>query len=140
MSEGLSGVQTISQQEGGGAEPRAAASGEIVAESQRQKAGASTLENVGAGLPSLPKKLIEKIKAGEYIDFASPRAMPQAFEGQMVVVQVAGLGAVHENDPGPGYVVPVFCRVCGCAGKRTPRTLSLWSGTNRNKFHLCTTR
>ena len=53
---------------------------------------------LGTGLPSLPKKLIDKILVGEYVDFAElppargkARAVPQALEGQIVVVQAADL-------------------------------------------------
>ena len=53
---------------------------------------------LGTGLPSLPKKLVDKILAGEYVDFAElppargkARAVPQALEGQIVVVQAADL-------------------------------------------------
>ena len=53
---------------------------------------------LGMGLPLLPKKLVDKILAGEYVDFAElpparvkARAVPQALEGQIVVVQVADL-------------------------------------------------
>ena len=53
---------------------------------------------LGTGLPFLPKKLMDKILAGEYVDFAElppargkARAVPQAQEGQIVVVQAADL-------------------------------------------------
>ena len=53
---------------------------------------------LGTGLPPLPKKLVDKILAGEYVDFAElppargkARAVPQALEGQIVVVQAADL-------------------------------------------------
>ena len=52
----------------------------------------------GEGLPSLPKKYVEKILAGEYIDFAElppakgkVKSIPNTVEGQIVVVQVADL-------------------------------------------------
>ena len=53
---------------------------------------------LGTGLPPLPKKLVDKILAGEYVDFAElppargkAQAVPQALEGQIVVVQTADL-------------------------------------------------
>ena len=53
---------------------------------------------LGTWLPSLPRKLIDKILAGEYVDFAElppargkARAVPQALEGRIVVVQAADL-------------------------------------------------
>ena len=46
----------------------------------------------------MPKKLVDKILAGEYVDFAElppargkARAVPQALEGQIVVDQAADL-------------------------------------------------
>lgn len=51
-----------------------------------------------AGLPELPKKLVAKILANEYIDFAElppargkARPAPQVLEGQVIVVQAADL-------------------------------------------------
>ena len=51
-----------------------------------------------AGLPALPKKLVEKIIANEYIDFGElppakgkVRALPAGLEGQVVLIQVADL-------------------------------------------------
>ena len=52
----------------------------------------------GVGLGALPKKLVEKIKANEYIDFTElppakgkSRPVPQSLEGQVLVVQAADL-------------------------------------------------
>ena len=54
--------------------------------------------NVGTGLPALPKKLVERIRANEYIDFADlppakgkSRPLPQSLEGHVIVVQAADL-------------------------------------------------
>ena len=54
--------------------------------------------NVGAGLPALPKKLVERIRANEYIDFADlppakgkSRPLLQSLEGHVIVVQAADL-------------------------------------------------
>ena len=58
----------------------------------------TTWVNVGPGLPALPKKLVQRIKANEFVDFAEfppakgkSRPLPQAFEGQAIVVQAADL-------------------------------------------------
>ena len=56
----------------------------------------SSLVQMGCGLPALPKKLIEKIEAGEYVDFTElppvkGKCRSQAFDGQIVVVQAADL-------------------------------------------------
>ena len=56
------------------------------------------LVTMGTGLPALPKKLVAKILANEYIDFAElppargkTRPASQALEGQVIVVQAADL-------------------------------------------------
>ena len=53
---------------------------------------------VGSGFPSLPRKLVTRIRANEYIDFADlppakgkSRPISQATEGQVLVVQAADL-------------------------------------------------
>ena len=57
-----------------------------------------TMIATGEGLPSLSKKFVEKILAGEFIDFADlppakgkDKSIPTAGEGQIVVVQAADL-------------------------------------------------
>lgn len=54
--------------------------------------------SVGMGLPSLPKKMVDRIQENEYIDLAElPPARgkshptPQAMDRQVIVVQVADL-------------------------------------------------
>ena len=56
------------------------------------------LVTIGTGLPALPKKLIARVLANEYIDFSElppakgkGRPMPHSLEGQVVVVQAAEL-------------------------------------------------
>ena len=58
----------------------------------------SSMVPTGEGLPSLPKKCVDKILAGEFMDFAElppakgkVKAIPQAGEGQIVVIQAADL-------------------------------------------------
>lgn len=50
----------------------------------------------GEGLPALPRKWVEKIQAGEYIDFAELppakgkiKTLPSSIEGQILVIQAA---------------------------------------------------
>ena len=52
----------------------------------------------GEGLPALPKKWVERIQAGDYIDFAElppakgkVKGTPSSLEGQILVVQAADL-------------------------------------------------
>ena len=59
---------------------------------------ASSLVAVGEGLPLIPKKLVEKIQAGEYIDFSElppakgkARSLPPHWEGHILVVQLEDL-------------------------------------------------
>ena len=66
-------------------------------EDEAEKA-ATAMVPAGTGLAALPKKLVDKMVAGEYVDFAElppakgkARAVPQALEGQVLVVQAADL-------------------------------------------------
>ena len=59
---------------------------------------AHSMVTTGEGLPSLPKKCVEKIRAGEFLDFAElplakgkVKSIPHAAEGQIVVIQAADL-------------------------------------------------
>ena len=85
----------------------------VPAQQQREKAGTnnqpkampaatnqstSTMVMLGVGLPALPKKHVEKIEAGEYIDFTELppargkfRSILPAVEGQVLVVQAVDL-------------------------------------------------
>ena len=54
--------------------------------------------SLGSGLPIVPKKLVTKILANEYVNFVElppakgkGRTMPQSLEGQVIVVQAADL-------------------------------------------------
>ena len=56
------------------------------------------LVTIGIGLPGLPKKLIARVLANEYIDFSElppakgkGRPMPQSLEGQVIMVQATEL-------------------------------------------------
>ena len=64
----------------------------------RGREGSNSMVPAGTGLAALPKKLVDKMVAGEYVDFAElppakgkARAVPQALEGQVLVVQAADL-------------------------------------------------
>ena len=59
---------------------------------------ASSQIHLGMGLPSIAKRIVDKIVANEYIDFANlppakgkTKHIPQSLEGQIVVVQAADL-------------------------------------------------
>ena len=62
------------------------------------KPSTSTMVMLGIGLPALPKKLVDKIEAGEYIDFTElppargkSRSILPKVEGQVQVVQAMDL-------------------------------------------------
>ena len=66
--------------------------------------GAQTSTPLGTGLPALPKKLIARILANEYVDLAElppakgkARPMTQALEGQIVVVQAGRADADYQT-------------------------------------------
>ena len=63
--------------------------------SEGATSAAPQLVQVGSGFPALPKKLVEKVKANQYIDLppakGKSRPMSQALEGQVLVVQAADL-------------------------------------------------
>ena len=57
-----------------------------------------TMVAMGEGLPALSKKWVEKIQAGEYVDFAElppakgkAKGAPSSLEGQILVIQAADL-------------------------------------------------
>ena len=69
----------------------------------------------GAGLAALPKKLVSKILANEYIDFTElppakgkARNVPQSLEGQVLVVQAADLMQVRKRIPDLAIWVQCF--------------------------------
>ena len=64
------------------------------------------LVSAGAGLPALPKKMVERILANEYIDFSEfppakgkVRSLPSGLEGQVVLVQAADLSQYKKLIP-----------------------------------------
>jgi len=72
----------------------AGASTLVVPESTAVKA--SALVSLGAGLPAIPRKMLDKALAGEYVDFAElppargkARSVPQSLEGQILIVQAS---------------------------------------------------
>lgn len=59
---------------------------------------APSLVTVGPGLPALPKKRVEKIASGVYVDFTElppakgkRRATPQVTEGQVLIMQASDM-------------------------------------------------
>ena len=66
----------------------------------------STLMQLGPGLAAIPKRLVEIIKAGEYIDFmelppakGKSRPLTQVSEGQVVVLHASELAPTQKLIP-----------------------------------------
>ena len=90
------------------------------AESMTVPGPSQQLVSTGAGLPSLPKKTVDRIRSNEYIDFAElppargkSRQLPQVLDGQVIVLQAAHL---LQCDPRPGNVESMLCSLCGSVG------------------------
>jgi len=65
-----------------------------------------TLVQPGPGLPAIPRKLADRIKVGEYVDFmelpparGKSRPITQAPEGQVIVVQAADIAPARKLVP-----------------------------------------
>ena len=75
----------------------------------------------GAGLPVLPKKIVERILTNEYVDFSElppakgkVRSLPSGLEGQVVLIQAVDLEKVC------GYAwAMVWAIFCGFQHKRS---------------------
>ena len=66
----------------------------------------SPLVHLGTGLGALPRKMVEKMESGQYVDFTDllpargkARIPSQAFEGQIVVVQALDLAQSRKVIP-----------------------------------------
>ncbi len=86
---------------------------------------------LGTGLPALPKKLVAKILAGEYIDFAElppakgkTRPVSQALEGQIVVVQAAELLQARKIIPDLATWVQCFSLYASVVALSSPARIS----------------
>ena len=83
--------------------------------------------NLGPGLPALPRRLVEKIRANEYVDFTElPPAKgknqppPQAGEGQIVVLQAADLAPTRRTIPDLATWLQCFCVYVAVIAERQP--------------------
>ena len=82
----------------------------------------------GTGLPALPKKVVAKMLANEYIDFAElppargkSRSMPQSLEGQVIVVQAADLLQTKRVIPDLATWAQCFAIYVAVVGARFPK-------------------
>ena len=95
------------------------------------KEGTSTaLVTLGPGLPALPKKIVEKIKANLYVDFAElppakgrSRPAPQTWEGQLIVVQAADLFQSRKVIPDLATWLQCFSLFVAALAPRDPNKL-----------------
>ena len=85
------------------------------------------LVNLGPGLPALPRRLVEKIRANEYVDFAElppakgkNRPPPQAGEGQILVLQAADLAPTRRTIPDLATWLQCFCVYVAVIAERQP--------------------
>ena len=81
----------------------------------------------GPGLAALPKKLVDKIVANQYIDFnelpppkGKGRLVSQAFEGQVIVVQAADLMQNRKTIPDLATWAQCFGLLTAVIAKHTP--------------------
>ena len=93
-----------------GVSARASAAAELMAQlgksiQSSSKSHALTVAT-GEGLPALPKRMVDKIIAGEYVDFfelppakGKSKGPPQALEGQVVIIQAAELNSSKKVIP-----------------------------------------
>ena len=90
----------------------------------------SLMVQLGAGLPALAKRLVDKIEADEYIDFGDlppakgkGRPLGQAFEGQVVVVQAADLVQTRKLIPDVATWVQCFGLFAAAVARKKPQRL-----------------
>ena len=83
-------------------------------ESNKVRSSSQPPVTIGTGLSALPKKLIARVLANEYINFlevppvkVKRKPMPQSLEGQVIVVQAAAV-ADKEDYSGSGLLDAVF--------------------------------
>ena len=91
----------------------------------------TSLVQVGGGLPAIPKKLIEKIEAGEYIDFSElppakgkGKSAAQNYEGQIVVVQAADLVQSRRLVPDLATWAQCFGLLTAVVARRQPQKVT----------------
>lgn len=88
------------------------------------------LVQMGCGLAALPKKTVEKIEAGEYVDFSDlppakgkGRSMTQAFEGQVIVVQAADLLQARKLIPDLATWMQCFALFTATVARKKPEKI-----------------
>lgn len=100
------------------------------AEEQNGEKQASMIQ-LGLGLASLSKRTVERIHAGEYVDFAElppakgkMRAIPQSVEGQVIIVQAEDLMQTKKLIPDLPTWLQCFALFVSVAAKHKPDRLA----------------
>lgn len=90
-----------------------------------------SLVQLGCGLAALPKKIVEKIEANEYVDFSDlppakgkGRSMSQTFEGQVVVVQAADLLQSRKLIPDLATWLQCFALFTAAVARKKPERIA----------------
>ena len=100
------------------------------------KTPASTVQKLiptGSGLASLPKKLVDRIVSGQYVDFSElppakgrTRSLPNTEEGHIVVIRAEDLAGARKMIPDLATWLQCFCLYSAVITEREPdRTKSL---------------
>ena len=78
----------------------------LMCEAESTSSQSSSVVLLGIGILALPKKLVERIKAGDYVDFTEMppakekrRPLSSVLEGQVVLVQVSDLSFTRKVLP-----------------------------------------
>ena len=89
------------------------------------------LVSIGTGLSDIPKKLMMKMLASEYIDFAElppvkgkGRPMPQSLEGQVIVVQAVDLSQSRKIIPDLATWAQCFSLYVAVVTKKFPERIA----------------
>ncbi len=92
---------------------------------------AGTMVRVGTGLPPIPKRLVDKIQADEYVDFSElppakgkSRVAPIQGDGQIVVVQAADLLQTRKIIPDLTTWAQCFAIYAAVRGAHQPNKLA----------------
>ena len=118
------GVQSFDSEDGKGIEDPGGQIDSLLSKLDNDEGGSSShppmqLVTIGTGLPALSKKLVARVLANEYIDFAElppakgkGRPMPQSLEGQDYRGPGSRAYADQEDHTRLSHMDTVFCHLC----------------------------
>ena len=107
---------------------------------EAQKVGAKPIPT-GPGLPVLPKKLVEKIIAGQYVDFSElppakgrTRSLPSQEDGHVLVIRAEDLAGSKKLIPDLAtWLCHLHGRGCGCRTRSGQFTPSIHDNNRKSK-------